>query len=207
VGAGLWVKAIVGPRGPEWPGTVPIMSASEPPGTTTIVVMGVSGSGKSTVAATLVDRLGWEFAEGDDFHPAANVEKMRAGHPLDDEDRWPWLRSLAAWIGEHERAGRNVVVTCSALKRSYRDLLRDGHPSVWFAHVDVDRDVLAQRLAARQGHFMPPSLLDSQLATLEPLGDDEPGAVIDGDGPLTETIAEVLADLRKGRKLDAPGQG
>ena len=99
-----------------------------PPGTTTIVVMGVSGSGKSTVADRLVDRLGWEFAEGDDFHPPENVAKMRAGHPLDDEDRWPWLRRLAAWIGEHEQAGRSVVVTCSALKRSYRDLLCDGHP-------------------------------------------------------------------------------
>ena len=113
--------------------------------------MGVSGSGKSTVAATLVDRLGWEFAEGDDFHPAANVEKMRAGHPLDDEDRWPWLRSLAAWIGEHERAGRNVVVTCSALKRSYRDLLCDGHPSVWFAHVTADPDLIRERIEHRTG--------------------------------------------------------
>ena len=107
--------------------------------------------GKSTVAATLVDRLGWEFAEGDDFHPAANVEKMRAGHPLDDEDRWPWLRTLAAWIGEHEQAGRNVVVTCSALKRSYRDLLCDGHPSVWFAHVTADPELIRERIEHRTG--------------------------------------------------------
>jgi gluconokinase len=151
------------------------MVPPDPAGTTTIVVMGVSGSGKSTVAAGLVERLGWEFAEGDDFHPPANVEKMRAGHPLDDDDRRPWLRTLAEWIGEHERAGRSVVVTCSALKRSYRDLLREGHPSVWFAHVTADAELLRERVQHRPGHYMPASLLDSQLATLEPLRDDEQG--------------------------------
>src|SRR5688500_8429764 len=112
-----------------------LMATDGSPATTSIVVMGVSGSGKSTVAAGLVERLGWEFAEGDDFHPRENVEKMRSGLPLDDDDRRPWLRSLADWIGEREQAGTSVVVTCSALKRSYRDVLRDGHPSVWFAHV------------------------------------------------------------------------
>jgi gluconokinase len=183
------------------------MSASGPQGTTTIVVMGVSGSGKSTVAATLVDRLGWEFAEGDDFHPPANVEKMRAGHPLDDEDRWPWLRILAAWIGEHERAGRNVVVTCSALKRSYRDLLRDGHPSVWFAHVTADPDLIGERLAHRTGHYMPASLLESQLATLEPLADDEPGARVAGAGSPPSVVAELLAALDADRGLRLSEQG
>src|SRR5919107_184607 len=147
------------------------MDTDGPPRSTSIVVMGVSGSGKSTVAEGLVERLGWEFAEGDDFHPPANVEKMRSGIPLDDDDRWPWLRTLAAWIGEHEQAGRSVVVTCSALKRSYRDLLRDGHPSVWFAHVTVDPDLLRERIEKRTGHYMPSSLLDSQLDTLEPLHD------------------------------------
>src|SRR5919112_431015 len=141
-----------------------------------LVVMGGWGAGESTVAAGLVERLGWEFAEGDEFHPAANVEKMRSGTPLDDDDRWPWLRTLAAWIGEHEQAGTSVVVTCSALKRSYRDLLREGHPSVWFAHVTADAALLQERLTSRTGHYMPASLLDSQLATLEPLHDDEPGA-------------------------------
>src|SRR5947209_9561383 len=136
------------------------MTEQPVPRTTTIVVMGVSGAGKSTVAAELVARLGWDFAEGDEFHPPENVEKMRAGRPLDDEDRWPWLRRLAEWIGEQERAGTCAVMTCSALRRSYRDLLRDGHPSVWFAHVTVDEAVLRARLAARQGHYMPPSLLD-----------------------------------------------
>src|SRR3954449_8871930 len=164
------------------------MTEQPAPPTTTIVVMGVSGAGKSTVAGELVARLGWDFAEGDDFHPPENVAKMRSGHPLEDRDRWPWLRRLAAWIGQHEATGRNAVVTCSALKQAYRDLLRDGHPSVWFAHVHVDHDALAQRLAARQGHFMPPSLLDSQLGTLQPLADDEPGEVVDGDGPLQETV-------------------
>ena len=182
------------------------MAASSPGGTTTIVVMGVSGSGKSTVAATLVDRLGWEFAEGDDFHPAANVEKMRAGHALDDEDRWPWLRSLAAWIGEHEKAGRNVVVTCSALKRSYRDLLRDGHPSVWFAHVTADPDLIGERLAHRTGHYMPASLLESQLATLEPLADDEPGARISGAAAPASVVDELLAVLDVERGLSVSTQ-
>ena len=172
--------------------------------TTTIVVMGVSGSGKSTVAAGLVDRLGWEFAEGDDFHPAENVAKMRAGIPLDDEDRWPWLRRLAAWIGEHERAGRSVVVTCSALKRSYRDLLREGHPSVWFAHVTADAALLQERVAHRTGHYMPASLLDSQLATLEPLRDDEPGAAISGAGTPDVVVDDLLAALSRQRGIRIP---
>ena len=169
------------------------------PATTTIVVMGVSGSGKTSVAQEITRQLGWAYIEGDDLHPEANVAKMASGHPLDDEDRWPWLRRVAEVIGEHEAAGTSLVITCSALKRVYRDLLRDGHPSVWFAHVHVDREVLAQRLSARQGHFMPPSLLDSQLATLEPLGADEPGAVIDGDGALGQTVTELLADLKAER--------
>src|SRR3954447_2972666 len=203
------------PAGPRWPARLvaapgrsyrPVMSESETPGTTTIVVMGVSGSGKSTVAATLVDRLGWEFAEGDDFHPAANVAKMHAGHALDDEDRWPWLRTLAAWIGEHERAGRNVVVTCSALKRSYRDLLCDGHPSVWFAHVTADPELIRERIEHRTGHYMPASLLDSQLATLEPLGDDEPGARISGAAPPAAVADELLAVLDAERGLSLSTQ-
>jgi gluconokinase len=177
------------------------MASPDPSGTTSVVVMGVSGSGKSTVAEVLVERLGWEFAEGDDLHPPANVEKMRAGHPLDDDDRRPWLRALAAWIGERERAGRPVVVTCSALKRSYRDLLRDGHPSVWFAHVTADPEVLRQRIGHRTGHYMPASLLDSQLATLEPLQDDEPGARISGNGPPDAVVDHLLAALDAERGL------
>jgi gluconokinase len=179
------------------------MVTAEPP-TTTVVVMGVSGSGKTTVAATLVDRLGWEFAEGDDFHPAANVEKMRAGQPLDDDDRWPWLRSLAAWIGTQEEAGRSVVVTCSALRRAYRDLLRDGHPSVWFAHVSGPQELITERVQKRQGHYMPPSLVPSQFATLEPLEDDEPGRVVPASGSPEQAVDELLADLARERGVQLP---
>ena len=164
--------------------------------TTTIVVMGVSGSGKSTVAAELVSRTGWVFAEGDAFHPEANVAKMHAGTPLTDDDRWPWLASLAAWIGEQEAAGLNAVVTCSALKRAYRNVLRAGHPSVWFAHISVPPGILSDRLEHRAGHYMPPSLLGSQLATLEPLQPDEPGAVVeamDSPGRVADAILAACA--------------
>ncbi len=174
------------------------------PETTSIVVMGVSGSGKSTVAEGLVERLGWEFAEGDDLHPPANVAKMRSGQPLDDDDRWPWLRRLADWIGEREQAGRPVVVTCSALKRSYRDLLRNGHPSVWFAHVTVDPDLLRERVAGRTGHYMPASLVESQLAALEPLQDDEPGAAISGGGAPAVVVDELLSVLARERGIRRP---
>lgn len=173
-----------------------------PARTRTLIVMGVSGSGKTTAADELVGRLGWVFAEGDEFHPSANVEKMRAGHPLDDDDRWPWLRAIATWIGEHEQAGTSAVVTCSALKRSYRDLLRAGHDSVWFVHLTVPATVLADRLQHRQGHYMPASLLESQLATLE-LGADEPGSTVPGDVPPSEVAAEVLDALR----AHPPGAG
>ena len=165
--------------------------------TTTIVVMGVSGSGKSTVAAELVARTGWVFAEGDDFHPEANVAKMHAGTPLTDDDRWPWLAAVAAWIGKQESAGLDAIVTCSALRRVYRDVLRDGHPSVWFAHITVPPDVLGDRLAHRTGHFMPPSLLSSQLATLEPLQSDEPGTVVESmqsPGLVADAILAARAD-------------
>jgi gluconokinase len=168
--------------------------------TTTVVVMGVSGTGKTTVAEHLVKRLGWPFAEGDTFHPEANVAKMRDGIPLDDADRWPWLQSLADWIGQREAAGENAVVTSSALKRSYREVLRTGHPSVWFAHVDTSPDVLRERLLQRTGHYMPPSLLNSQLATLERLEPDEPGLTITGEGRPDDVAEEVLDVLARERR-------
>jgi gluconokinase len=173
-------------------------------GTFSVVVMGVSGSGKSTVAAGLVERLGWDFAEGDEFHPAENVAKMSAGIPLDDDDRWPWLRALADWIGEHERAGTNCIVTCSALKRSYRELRCDGHPSVWFAHVTADGDLIRDRMEHRTGHYMPVSLLESQLALLEDLGDDEPGVQISGAGSPDDVVEDVLSALSSERGLSIP---
>ena len=174
------------------------------PRSTSIVVMGVSGSGKSTVADGLVERLGWPFAEGDDFHPPANVDKMRTGQPLDDDDRWPWLRRLADWIGEHEQKGESVVVTCSALKRAYRDVLCDGHPSVWFAHVTADAALIRERMQHRSGHYMPVSLLDSQLALLEPLEDDEPGASVSGAGAPEIVVEELLAMLSAERGIRIP---
>jgi gluconokinase len=171
----------------------------------TLVVMGVSGVGKTSVADAIVARTGWTFVEGDDLHPEANRAKMAGGTPLDDEDRWPWLRRIAAWIGEQEAAGRDAVVTCSALKRSYRDLLRDGHPSVRFVHLRAPRDLIQNRVDNRRGHYMPPSLLASQLATLEPLGPDEPGFGVDSDHSPDDIAEEVLARVGDDRSTpDAP---
>jgi gluconokinase len=167
--------------------------------TTTIVVMGVSGCGKSTVMRALADELGWPTAEADEFHSPANVAKMHSGTPLTDEDRRPWLEALASWIGERERAGENALITCSALRRAYRDVLRRGHASVWFAHLVVEPAVIADRLERRRGHYMPPALLASQLETLEPLDPDEPGAAISGHRPPPEIVADVLARLPRSR--------
>jgi gluconokinase len=168
----------------------------EPPTSTiTVVVMGVSGSGKTTVAHCMDDVLGWPFAEGDDFHPPANVEKMSSGTPLTDEDRGPWLEAVARWIGEQEAAGRSAIVTCSALKRAYREVLHRDNPSVWFVHVSSSRDALQHRLADRSGHYMPASLLASQLETLEPLEADEPGLTISGEGSPDEVAARALDAL------------
>src|SRR4051812_19561492 len=157
--------------------------------------MGVSGSGKTTVATGLAERLGWVFAEGDDFHPAANVEKMRAGIALTDSDRRPWLAALAEWIGEREAGGQDAGLTCSALKRAYRDVLADGHPSVSFVHIPASAETIRRRLENRRGHYMPASLLDSQLATLEPLQPDEPGMTMPGDGEPDDVIDALVARL------------
>ncbi len=163
---------------------------------TTVVLMGASGSGKSTVAAELKRITGWPFAEGDSFHSEANVAKMRAGHPLTDADRAPWLDALAGWIGEREAAGQAAIVTCSALRRSYRDRLRQGHPSVWFVELAVPPEELAARLNRRLGHYMPGSLLDSQLALFEPLREDEPGETLRATGTPTEIAATIFRDTR-----------
>lgn len=144
-----------------------------------VVVMGVSGCGKTTVAESLAARLGWPFDEGDAFHPEANIAKMSAGIPLDDADREPWLEILAGRIAAKEAAGASSILSCSSLKRRYRDILRTGAPRVRFVHLHGDKAVLAARLAARKGHFFPPGLLDSQFAALELLGPDEDGVVVD----------------------------
>jgi gluconokinase len=159
------------------------------------VVMGVSGSGKTTLGRGLAARLHWPFQEGDDLHPAVNVAKMSRGEPLTDDDRWPWLGALAAWMDQRIASGESGVLTCSALHRSYRDFLRDGRPEVRFCHVTVDPTVLAARLESRSGHYMPPSLLPSQLAALEPLQPDEPGITVAGDGPADAVLDEALRRL------------
>jgi gluconokinase len=143
-----------------------------------VVVMGVSASGKSTVGAELADELGVPFVDGDDLHPVANIAKMAAGHPLDDADRMPWLDIVGARLAAAEHQG-GLVVACSALKRAYRDRIRAAAPGVVFVHLSGDPETLARRASERTGHFMPPSLLRSQLATLEPLAADEPGIVLD----------------------------
>jgi gluconokinase len=153
-----------------------------------VVVMGVSGAGKSEIGARLAEALGVPFVDGDDLHPAANVAKMAAGIPLDDEDRWPWLDLVGARLAEGPR-----VVACSALKRTYRDRLRAAAPRTAFVEIDVDRVTLLERVQERPGHFMPASLLDSQLATLEPLGADETGCRVDGGRTIAEVVAEAVA--------------
>ena len=160
-----------------------------------IVVMGVSGSGKTTVATGLATAMGWEFAEGDDFHPVVNVEKMRNGVALTDHDRWPWLETIGAWISAKEAAGESAVVTCSALRRAYRDVLRRDRPQVRFLHVEAPRTVIADRVEQREGHYMPPSLVPSQLATLEPLAADEPGVTVTAEGAADEVVSRCLTAL------------
>jgi gluconokinase len=162
-----------------------------------VVLMGVCGSGKTEVGRRLAARLGCDFLDGDDFHPPANVEKMRAGTPLTDTDRWPWLDRLAAEIGDRLEAGAGSVVACSALARRYRDRLGLTRPGVVLVHLDGSRDLLAARLAARQGHFMPPGLLESQLATLERPGPDERATTIDVAAS-PDVIAEQIAGALSG---------
>lgn len=158
-----------------------------------LVVMGVTGTGKSTVAAMLTEHLGWELREGDALHPAENIAKMAAGTPLTDADRWPWLDQIAGWIEELAAEDAPGIVTCSALKRSYRDRLR--RPNVTFVHLAGDRVTLVARLATRRGHFMPPSLLDSQLATLEVPGPDENVITIGLSDSTAQEVTEILSKL------------
>ncbi len=152
--------------------------------------MGVSGSGKSTVGAALAQRLRVPFADADDFHPEANVAKMSAGHALNDEDRYPWLDAIGDWLAEH--CGAGGVMSCSALKRKYRDQLRKHCPQVRFLHLSGSPQVIARRQASRPGHFMPASLLASQFDTLEPLEADEHGVVVDVDQDIDAVVENYL---------------
>jgi gluconokinase len=151
-----------------------------------VVVMGVTGCGKSTVGAALARRLGVPFADADDFHSQENVAKMAAGVPLDDADRGPWLRAIGAWLAEH--ADHGAVASCSALKRAYRDVLRAQAPDAFFVHLHGDRETVRRRVAGRAGHFMPSSLVASQFAALEPLDADERGLVLPLDAPVDDLV-------------------
>jgi len=157
-----------------------------------LVVMGVSGSGKSTVGAAVAQRLRVPFADADDFHPPANIKKMTAGIALDDHDRWPWLEAIGEWLASHPQG---AVISCSALKRKYRDQLRHHAPEVAFLHLAGSREVIARRQASRPGHFMPSSLLTSQFHTLEPLEPDEAGVTIDVDQDVDSIVDEYVADV------------
>jgi len=160
-----------------------------------VLVMGVAGCGKSTIASTVAERTGWPFADADDLHPAANVAKMRSGQPLTDADRWPWLDQVAGWIAARHGAGEPGVIACSALKRAYRDRLRLADPSLRVVFLDVSREVLLDRLSHRSGHFFPAALVDTQLADLErPTPDEHPMTVPSGQSP--DRVADaILANL------------
>ncbi len=163
---------------------------------TILVVMGVAGCGKTTVGEAIAAELGWRFQEGDALHPPANVAKMAGGTPLTDDDRWPWLATIADVMATWRATGQSGVVTCSALKRAYRDALRRGHTDVRILHLAGTRDLIAGRLASRRGHFMPPALLDSQYAALEPPGADEATLTLNIALPPEDLAAQAVAWLR-----------
>lgn len=162
-----------------------------------LVLMGVSGCGKTTAALNLHNALGWPVAEADDFHPETNIDKMSRGVALTDEDRWPWLESIRDWMSERAIEGVTTIVTCSALKRSYRDLLSGAQGRVFFIHLLAQPNELQERMAHREGHFMPPSLLPSQFAALEPLSADEDGVTVVSRATPEETFEAILAALEQ----------
>ena len=161
-----------------------------------VVVMGVSGTGKTTIGEALADRLGLDYRDADVFHPQANIDKMAAGHPLDDDDRAPWLAAIGHWLAEHDASGG--VVSCSALHRSYRDTLRSYAPRATFLHLSGDPEVIAERMRARPEHFFKVEMLASQLETLEPLDDDEPGLTADLTHPVESIIDQFVSTLPTG---------
>jgi gluconokinase len=163
-----------------------------------LVVMGVSGSGKSTIADKLAERLGWTCEDGDKFHPASNVAKMSAGHPLTDEDRWPWLHAIAGEIERVCKAGQHVVIACSALKRAYRDILVHGRDDVRIVYLQGTEKLIAKRLAQRKGHFMPPGLLASQFQTLEPPDSSENPLTVSIDASVETIVDDIVRQLNPG---------
>src|SRR5258705_4937438 len=160
-----------------------------------LIVMGVSGSGKSTIADGLAERLRWTFEDGDRFHPASNVAKMSAGHPLTDEDRWPWLQAIANEIDRVCKAGEHAVIACSALKRPYRDILVHGRQDVRIIYLQGTRDLIASRLALRKGHFMPPRLMASHFGTLEPPDASENPVTVSIDAPIETIVDDIVRQL------------
>jgi gluconokinase len=160
-----------------------------------VLVLGVAGSGKTTVGAMLAGKLGWQYADADDFHPVANVEKMAAGHPLTDADRWPWLHAIAAWIDVQIAAGQPAVVSCSALKRAYRDVMR--RPEVQMVYLHGSQGLIAARLTSRQGHFFKKEMLDTQFATLQEPEPDEGIITVSIDGTPLQVVDAILAQLIK----------
>lgn len=167
-----------------------------------IVVMGVAGCGKSTVVEAVRDQLGYTLAEGDDFHSKANIDKMADGIPLTDEDRWPWLELINKWMIARESLGESTVVSSSALKRSYREALSK-NLNVYFIHLDGSHELIEKRLKERKGHFMPPTLLPSQFATLEPLGQDENGEVISIEGSIDDMVQRAIKAIQKYEKANS----
>ncbi|MBI5129220.1 MAG: gluconokinase [Rhodopseudomonas palustris] len=168
--------------------------------------MGVSGSGKSTIGKTLAERLGWTYQDGDDFHPPSNVAKMSAGQPLTDDDRWPWLRAIAAEIDRIADDGRQAVFGCSALKRAYRDVLVHGRADVRIVYLDGSRALIAERMAARKNHFMPPGLLDSQFATLQVPGPDERPFTVSIDAPVEAIVDAIVEQLPQATQQRTPNR-
>jgi gluconokinase len=160
-----------------------------------LIVMGVSGSGKSTIADQLAERIGWRCEDGDKFHPASNIAKMSAGHPLTDEDRWPWLQAIADEIDRLCKAGERAVIACSALKRAYRDILVHGRDDVRIVYLDGTQQLIADRLAKRKGHFMPAGLLESQFKTLEPPAREENPLTVSIDGSVDAIVDDIVRQL------------
>jgi gluconokinase len=167
-----------------------------------LIVMGVSGSGKSTIAASLAERLNWVYEDGDRFHPASNVAKMSAGQPLTDEDRWPWLQAIADEIDRVCESGGHVVIACSALKRAYRDVLVHGRDDVRIVYLKGAQLLIADRLARRKGHFMPPGLLDSQFQTLEPPAAGENPITVSIDAQVETIVEDIVRQLKTGSADD-----